>query len=90
VGLIRRRWHTLSLLVLVVILARPLLPATRTDASVTKLDRTGAVSYSDDVDGGSDADWGICRGPAGRRLHHGADGLGVLSPSSGGGSYLAK
>lgn len=59
-GVTRRRQHTLSLLVLVAILALPLLPATAADAFVTKLDRTGAVSYSDYLGGrGSDAGWGI-------------------------------
>ncbi len=49
----------LSLLVLVTILALPLLPVTGTHASVTKLDRMGAVSYSDDLDDSeSDAGWG--------------------------------
>ena len=57
---ITRRRRTLSLLVLVVILALPMLPAMGTDAVVTKLDRTGAVSYSDYLGGsGSDAGWGI-------------------------------
>jgi len=46
--------------VLVAILALPLLPATGTDAHVTELSRTGAVSYSDYLGGsGSDAGWGI-------------------------------
>jgi len=46
--------------VLVAILALPLLPATGTDAHVTALSRTGAVSYSDYLGGsGSDTGWGI-------------------------------
>ncbi len=55
-----RRWHTLSLVVLIAILALPLLPVTGTDTHVTELSRTGAVSYSDYLGGSSsDAGWGI-------------------------------